>query len=129
MLRICKGTLLLPELMRSKNYGHLLKRVVGAFKYIEILSYKALHGLTLSKCSIVRKKKNFKGPLKVCVRTSLWFTGISFAKKLWAALHTLLLLVMPLCNKSRSTECTVGCMLVFYLQTTFREGAALRAAV
>ena len=69
------------------------------------------------------------GPPKVCVRTSLWFTGISFAKKLWAALHTLLLLVMPLCNKSRSTECTVGCMLVFYLQTTFREGAALRAAI
>lgn len=61
------------------------------FKYIEILSYKALHGLTPSKCSIVRK--NFKLPITVCLRIFLWFIGISFAKKSWAALHTLLLLV------------------------------------
>lgn len=55
------------------------------FKCIETLSCKALHGSTPSKCSIVRK--NFKPPIRACFRTVLWFIGISFPKKLWAALQ------------------------------------------
>lgn len=100
-LRVCKGTLILPELMRGKNITSFWSQRVFCFfffKHTEILSSKALHDLTLCKCSIVGKTLNDLVEY-VCFRTFLWFSGISFAQKLWAALHTLLLLLTQLCNK------------------------------
>lgn len=90
-----------PRADERQKYNQLLKSesfLFFFFKHTEILSSKALHDLTLCKCSIVGKTLNDLVEY-VCFRTFLWFSGISFATKLWAALHTLLLLVTQLCNK------------------------------